>query len=84
MMEKLVEWTVLAGETAVLGENVPQRHFVQHKSHLPDTGANPSRRGGKPATKYFSYGATHLFNYVPIFQTTWLLITVSAIYGRKN
>jgi hypothetical protein len=33
----------LAGETEVLGENLP--------------GANPGRRGGKPATNRFSYGA---------------------------
>jgi hypothetical protein len=33
IVEHLVEWR-LAGETEVLGENLPQRHFVHHKSHL--------------------------------------------------
>jgi hypothetical protein len=55
-MEKFVEWTVLAGETEVLGENLPWRHFLHHKSHFPDPGANPIRRSGKPATNRFSYG----------------------------
>jgi hypothetical protein len=36
MMENLVEWR-LAGETEVLGEKVPQRHFVHHKSKLYQT-----------------------------------------------
>jgi hypothetical protein len=32
MMKKLVKW--LAGETKVLGENVPQFRFVHHKTHM--------------------------------------------------
>jgi hypothetical protein len=45
----------MAGETEVLGENLPRRHLVHHKSHLTRSGLNPGRRGGKPATNRFSY-----------------------------
>jgi hypothetical protein len=33
IVEKLVEWR-LAGGIEALGENMPQRHFVHHKSHM--------------------------------------------------
>jgi hypothetical protein len=48
----------LAGETEVLGENVPQRHFCPSQNPTsPDPGLNPGRRGGKPATNRLRCGA---------------------------
>jgi hypothetical protein len=38
-MKNLVEW--MAGETEVLGENLPRRHLVHHKSHLTRPGIEP-------------------------------------------
>jgi hypothetical protein len=40
IVEKLVELR-LAGETEVVGENLPQRHFVRHKSHITRPGFEP-------------------------------------------
>jgi hypothetical protein len=41
----------LAGDTEVLGENLPQNHFCPSQNPTwSDPGLNPDRRGGKPAT----------------------------------
>jgi hypothetical protein len=37
IVEKLVAWR-LAGETEVLGEDLPQRHYYHHKSHMTRPG----------------------------------------------
>jgi hypothetical protein len=62
IVEKQVECR-LAGETEVLGENLPQRHFrpSQNPTWL-DPGLNPNRRDGKPATNRLSCGAARPFS----------------------
>jgi hypothetical protein len=37
IVDQLVEWR-LAEETEVVGENLPQRNFVHHKSHMTRPG----------------------------------------------
>jgi hypothetical protein len=56
IVEQLVEWR-LAGETEVLGENLPQRPLSTTNPTWADPGSNPGRRGGKSATNRLSYGA---------------------------
>jgi hypothetical protein len=57
IVEKLVEWK-LGWETEVIGVNLPQRQFVDHKSHMTRPGFEP----GKPATNHLSLsGVTEHF-----------------------
>jgi hypothetical protein len=57
IVEKQMECR-LAGETEVLRENLPQRHFCPSQNPtLSDPGLNPGRRGGKPVTNRLSCGA---------------------------
>jgi hypothetical protein len=66
----------LAGESAVLGENLPQRHFSPSQNPTwPDPDLNPGRRGGKPATNRLSYGAA---------LTTLTLVTEGGVFFPKT
>jgi hypothetical protein len=57
IVEKQMECR-LAGETEVLGENLPQRHFCPSQNPT-DPGLNRGRRGVKTATNLLSYGAAN-------------------------
>jgi hypothetical protein len=49
----------MAGKTGVLGENLPQCHFIHRKPHMLCPDANPDRRIEKPATNRLTYGTTY-------------------------
>jgi hypothetical protein len=62
IVEQLVEWK-LAGETKVLGENLPSATLSTTNPTWPDPGSNPGHRGWKPATNRLSYRAAKLLTY---------------------
>jgi hypothetical protein len=58
IVEQLVERR-LAGETEVLGENLPQRHFVHHKAHMTRPGLEP----GPPRWEASDYLSRYLWDH---------------------
>jgi hypothetical protein len=71
IVEQLVEWR-LAGETEVLGENLPSAILSTTNPTWPDPCANTGRRGGKPATNRLSYGAAEYnLTYVTVVLQIW-------------
>jgi hypothetical protein len=83
-METLVEW--LAGETEVLGENLPDATLSTTNPTWPDPGWNPGRRGGKPATNRFSYGAAyvHLYTVMCVYESQDIAIGIATGYGLED
>jgi hypothetical protein len=60
IVEKLVEW-ISAGETEVLGENLPKRHFVHHKFHMTSTGVW-ARAAAVGSQRLTAWAMARLFN----------------------
>jgi hypothetical protein len=64
MMMKMIFGAIggmnLAGETEVLGGNLPGATLSTTKSHMTTRSRTPDRSGGKPATNRLSYGAAFL------------------------
>jgi hypothetical protein len=61
-VQQSVEWE-LAGETEVLGENLPQCYDVLCGPQIPHDltrGSNTRRRGGKPAANRLYYRTAYL------------------------
>jgi hypothetical protein len=75
IMEQLVEWG-LAGETEVLGENLPQCHLSTTNPTWPDLWSNLGRRSAKPATNRLSYGTA--------FKTLLLLYNEDSSHIEHN
>jgi hypothetical protein len=81
IVEQLVEWR-LAGETEVLGEHLPQHHFVHHKiPHYQTRVRIPDRRGGKPATNRLSYVAAQILHVLGVIFCPVLPVI---LYSRER
>jgi hypothetical protein len=61
-VEQSVEWE-LAGETEVLGGDLPYATLSTTNLTWLDLGSNPGRHGGKQTTIRLSYGAAFLASY---------------------
>jgi hypothetical protein len=60
---QLVELS-LAGEPKYSEETCPSATLSTTNPTSPDSGLNPGRRGGKPATNRLSYGETNTVMYL--------------------
>jgi hypothetical protein len=54
---------IFAGETEVLGENLPSATLSTTNPTWIDPGANPGRRGERPAINRLSHGTAYVSTY---------------------
>jgi hypothetical protein len=74
IVEKLVEWR-FAGETEVLGENLPQRHFVHHKS------TRAAAAVGSQRLTAWAMARPYLYNSFPILcKCNWVHMSLIFVF----
>jgi hypothetical protein len=69
MMLEKIGGMMIAGETEVLGENLPQCRFVHHQSDMLCPNANPGLRGANSATSRLSYGTASCQSYWKVYHS---------------
>jgi hypothetical protein len=62
-VEQSVAWKQ-AAEVDLLGGNMSECLFVDHKYHMTFEASNPPCRGGKPATTSLNYGMSELYRLI--------------------
>jgi hypothetical protein len=86
IVEQLVEWR-LAGETEVLGENLPSATLSTMNPTWSDLGSNLGCHSGKPVTNHLSYGMAKFCSDLtdPVPEVVFFcVLKIMEVYNVKN
>jgi hypothetical protein len=73
---------IYAGETEVLGENLPSATLSTTNPTWIDPGTNPGLRGERPATNRLSHGTAHLT--ITMIKCVTLFREIITVYSENH